>query len=109
MDISFSDDTLFDLCNRHRSAVRRFGVESAKKLSARLADIQAAARLSEVVAGKPHPLKVDRREQFSLRLHGGARLVLEADGAVVPRGVTGDIDWPNVTAVRVVYIGDYHD
>jgi hypothetical protein len=46
--------------------------------------------------------------QFSLALDGGRRLILESadPGAVLADGAT---DWPAVTSVNVIEIGDYHD
>ena len=69
----------------------------------------AAARLGDIPAGNPHPLRGDRVGQFALRLSGGDRLVFDAQDDPVPTTIDESIDWKNVTSIRVVFIGDYHD
>ena len=64
--------------------VKKFGMPCAKKLMARLADLQAAETLEDVVAGRPHPLERDRLGQFAVNLHGGVRLVFESADDPVP-------------------------
>ena len=109
MDIGFANRDLEKLCNNGRYANRKLGSMSARKLRSRLADIAAARNVTELVAGKPHPLTGNRTGDFSLRLHGGHRLVFTADHDPFPMKEDGGIDWRAVTVVRVVEIGDYHD
>lgn len=108
MIILFADDDLRQLCSTERLARRRLGAPNAKKLKARLADLQAVANVMKLVAGRPHPLKGDRAGQFALDLDGGCRLVFEPANETAT-GADGVIDWSKVTEVRVVEIGDYHD
>ena len=88
--------------------MQRLGKPGSKKLRGRLADLQAASCVGELVAGNPHPLKGDRRHQFSLDLDGGRRLVFEAADDPIPKTPEGAIDWSHVSKVRIVFIGDYH-
>lgn len=89
--------------------VKKFGMPCAKKLMARLADLQAAETLEDIVAGRPHPLERDRQGQFAVNLHGGVRLVFESDDDPVPIKDDGTIAWHEVTKICIVFIGDYHD
>ncbi len=109
MDILFANDDLETLCSSEREGKRRLGARSAKKLRTRLADLQAAAKVTDLVAGRPHPLKRDRLGQFSVDLDGGWRLVFESANDPVPRDTSGQVIWALVTAICIVYIGDYHD
>lgn len=109
MDIFFSDADLRRLCESGKEARKQLGAKGAKRLQRRLADLAAASRLEEVVAGRPHPLKGDRHGQFAFDLDGGRRLVLEPACDPVPESDDGSILWFKVTAVQVVFIGDYHD
>lgn len=109
MELAFANRSLETTCEDPRSAERQLGRASAKKLRSRLADLMAATRLDDVKTGYPHPLKGDRDGQFALRLSGGHRLVFEAADDPVPETAEGAIDWRNVTSIRIVYIGDYHD
>ena len=109
MKITFRDRKLRRLCEDHRSAQKKLGTDCARKLRTRLADLEAAGRVSELVAGKPHPLTHDRAGQFALELSGGWRLVFSPDHDPRPTTSDGGIDWSRVTIVRIEFIGDYHD
>lgn len=104
MRISFADKDLEALCSTQKLQQKKLGSPCATKLRTRLADLQAAARVSDLVAGRPHPLKGDRAGQFAVDLAGGSRLVFEPDPRIDP-----PVDWSTVTAVCIVFIGDYHD
>ena len=109
MNVDFEDDNLRDLCEHQATAERRLGKAGARRLRSRLADLQAAVCVSDLVAGHPHPLFGHRAGQFALDLDGGRRLVLEPDHDPVPKRDDGGTDWSRVTSVRIVFIGDYHD
>lgn len=109
MGINFKDRKLRQLCEHQTHAQREFGEPCARKLRARLDDLQAAACVTELIAGQPHPLRGKRAGQFALDLHRGARLVFEPNHNPIPRQEAGGIDWSCVTRIRIIYIGDYHD
>ena len=109
MQITFANRELEKLCNRTNYAIRKLGDKGARKLQSRLADIEAAHDVTELIAGSPHPLKGNREGDFSLRLHGAQRLVFRPEQSPIPRLKDQGIDWQNVTAVLIVEIGNYHD
>ncbi len=109
MDIDFASAKLRALCEEHARMVAAFGPPCAKKLQNRLADLEAAAFVTDLVAGRPHPLKYGSVGQFSVDLHGGVRLVFEPNHDPVPRNADKSIAWNQVSKVRIVFIGDYHD
>ena len=109
MEIMFANKDLKKICEEPSFANRKICTASVKKLQGRLADLMAAARLGDIPAGNPHPLKGNREGQFALRLSGGDRLVFDAQDDPVPTTIDESIDWKNVTSIRVVFIGDYHD
>jgi proteic killer suppression protein len=109
MEIAFRDKALKGLSENPKTAQRKLGTASARKLRTRLADLRAAGTVAELVAGRPHPLKGDRAGEFAIDLHGGHRLVFVQDHDPVPIREDGTVDWNSVTNVRVVFIGDYHD
>jgi proteic killer suppression protein len=109
VEIDFKDKKLRELCEQERVAERKLGAVCARKLRSRLADLQAANCVIDLVAGRPHPLDGDRAGQFAVDLEGGRRLVFEPDRNPVPMRDDGGIDWSRVTRVRIVYLGDYHD
>lgn len=109
MEITFQTAKIEKLCKDPTYATRRLGKNNAIKLQRRLDDILAAEKVSDIVAGKPHPLGRDRRGQLSISLVGGTRLVIKPNHDPIPRKSDGSIDWAAVTAATVCYIGDYHD
>lgn len=109
MKIDFRDKRLRALCEEQRVAVRELGADSAKKLRARLSDLDAATRVTDLVAGRPHPLKFDRAGQFAVDLAGGWRLVFAPDHDPLPLHADGSVDWSQVSSVIIESIEDYHD
>ena len=87
---------------------RELGKAVARKLMARLADIDAAENLSQVRVGHPHLLKGDMRGRISIKLDKKKRLVMEIADEPLPVLNDGGLDLAEVRTVRVVFIGDYH-
>lgn len=108
VDIYFASRKLEKLCSDNREAVKVLGADSARKLRARLADLQAADTVSELVAGRPHPLTGNRARQFALDLAGGQRLVFQPKRVGAAKAPATP-DWKRITAVEILFIGDYHD
>ena len=108
MEIQYKDKKLKELCERQAVADKKLGAVCARKLRNRLSDLETVARVTELVAGNPHPLKGDRAGQFSLDLAGGWRLVFAPAHEPCPAHPGGGIDWSQVTIVCIEYIGDYH-
>lgn len=109
MHILYKDNKLRELCEKRAVAEKKLGAANAKKLRIRLLALEAASRVSELVAGNPHPLKGDRAGQFALDLAGGWRLVFAPAHDPCPEHAHGGIDWSQVTLICIEYIGDYHD
>ena len=109
MEITFTDEKLRQLCERPQLARKKLGAPCARKLQTRLADIDAASSVKELIAGRPHPLQGDRDGQFAVDLAGGKRLVFKPGNKPVPRREDGGIDWAKVTQVCICFVGDYHD
>jgi len=83
--------------------------DSAKKLRNRLADLEAARNVCELLAGRPHPYRGQAEKRFSLDLAGGQRLLFIPTKDPPPTKGDGRIDWCTVTAVAIVFLGDNHD
>ena len=109
MKILFGNKKVRELCEQRRVAERKLGALCARKLRARLSDIEASSRVTDLVAGNPHPLKGNRHGQFALDLSGGWRLVFSAANDPCPIKDDGGINWAQVTIVSIEFIGDYHD
>ncbi len=108
MVIFYGSEELRKICQEARKAVLALGSAGAKKLHARLSDLDAAARVTDLRAGGPHPLTRDLAGHFAVGLDGGRRMVFCPEHDPVPTRTDGTIDWSCVTAVRITFIGDYH-
>jgi proteic killer suppression protein len=109
LEIRFRDKKIRQLCEEQAAAEKKLGAACAHKLRIRMNALEAASRVTELVAGNPHPLKGDRAGQFALDLAGGWRLVFAPANDPCPHHAAGGIDWSQVTIVSIEYIGDYHD
>ena len=101
---------LKELCESERALQLVHGETCARKVSGRLQDLEAAASLEDMrsLPGACHELSGDRAGQLAIRVGGGKRLILEPASIPAPAKPDGGLDWPEVSAVRVVAIHDYH-
>jgi proteic killer suppression protein len=111
VDILFASRQLETLCNDDRKATRKWGKAQADLLGRRLDDLRAAPCLQHLrgAPGDPHELKGDRGGQLAMNLRGGDRLIFEPANDPTPTKPDGGLDWSQVTAIRIVEVGDYHD
>jgi len=111
VDILFKSKGLRELCHDDALATRTLGHPSARKLRTRLDDLSSLPHLglAHRLPGRFHSLSRDREGQFALDLHGGCRLAFEPAEHPRPSLPDASLDLSRVTAIRVVYIGNYHD
>ncbi len=88
-------------------AMRKLGAQNAKQLYKRLPELDAAANVSELVAGDPHEYSGDRKGIYSLDLARGGRLLFRSGHKKTPRTSAGNIDWKRVTQVVIIHIGGH--
>lgn len=109
MKIGYKNKKLRELCEKQAVAQKKLGTACAKKLMLRLQALEAAERVTDLVAGNPHPLTGNRAGEFALDLSGGWRLTFVPAHDPCPTKPDGGIDWSQVTIVTIEFIGDYHD
>jgi len=109
MKLSYEDEDIESLCKTSKIATKKLGAESAKKLQRRIAELHAATAVTELVAGRPHPLEYDRAGQFAVDLHKGHRLIFKSTRQPAPSKPDGSIDWSKVTEITIIEAEDYHD
>lgn len=109
MEIRFKDKKIRRLCEVQAAAEKKLGAACARKLRIRMTELEAATRVTDLVAGNPHPLTGNRAGQLALDLAGGWRLTIAPANEPSSHRADGGIDWSQVTIVTIEYIGDYHD
>ncbi len=109
--IRFKTKKLEKLANSGRTAVKVLGALSAKKLRARLDDMDSAEFLEDFrwLPGRCHELTGNLKGSLALDLHGGRRIVFEPDHDPVPTKEDTGLDWTQVTAILITEMTDYHD
>jgi proteic killer suppression protein len=97
-------------CMNSASARQREFGDLANVIGRRLDDLAAIQNLNEAHAlpGRFEALSSERKGQFSLRLTGNMRMILEPANEPIPTKEDGGIDLSKVTAICVTEIGDYH-
>lgn len=110
MELSFANSKLQKQCESDRALTRVHGKPGARRIKARLADLFAAASLEEMrsLPGRCHELSGDRQGQLAIELPDGKRLIFEPAADPAPPKQDAGLDWPAVTAIRVIEITDYH-
>ena len=103
MELAFSTKALRAVCESEERAVRELGVDLASILKRRLADLRAAGNATDLVAGNPRPAP-HSKEELMLDLSDGLTVFLAANHAAIPRRRSGDIDWSNVSRLKLLRI-----
>jgi len=111
LQISFAKRRLRKTCEEQRALRKEHGVACAKRIAARIADLEAASCLEvfQNLPGGCHELDGDRDGQLALKLPDGKRLVIRPTEDPPPAKEDGGLDWAAVEAIEVVDIVDYHD
>lgn len=78
----------------------------AEKLTNRLADLDAAATIYDLVVQKPIKLVGAQKGQLSLELTEGVQLVFSANHNAVPLRRNGTINWRKVARIKIMRIGN---
>jgi len=103
LELAFSTKALRAVCESEERAQSELGVDLASILKRRLADLRAAANVTDLVAGNPRPAPQSKKE-LMLDLADGFAVFLTANHAANPRRRSGDIDWSKVSRVRLLRI-----
>ena len=111
MEIYFKTRKLKKSCSSERAMRKDFGVRLAKKIAARLHELQTAEFLNEISRVPParcHELSGDRKGQLSVDLQHPYRLIFIPANDPIPIKKDGGLDWENVDEVEIVEIVDPH-
>jgi toxin HigB-1 len=111
VEVGFATERLKKICESRAERTRRFGDVAASKLKTRLDDLAAAANLEDMrhLPGHWEELTGDRKGQFSCRLAGGLRLIVQPTKQPPPVKPDGGLDWRAIDGATVINVQDYHD
>lgn len=110
MDINFKSNKLKKQLSNASEIKRHFGT-NAKKISSRLADIEAADNLEiliQIPAANCHPLTGNMRGRWAVNVSPNYRLIFEIMNHPIPIIRNNEIDLKLVDSIRILKIEDYH-
>lgn len=101
MEIKFDNSSIEKLCSSYEKAFKKLGKKNADKLFMRIATLEAAETLADVInmPGKFHQLSGDRAGMWACSLDGGLRLIFKPEG---------DHPTNQVICVIIIETVDYH-
>lgn len=103
MHLAFESKELRAICESHVEAIAQLG-EDAAGLQRRLADLEAATSVADLVAGQPEFVNLPEGERTVVHFSNGRRLLLAANHVKIPVKPDGHINWGKVMRVRLVRI-----
>jgi proteic killer suppression protein len=102
--LAFAQKDLRRLCESEVAAQRMLGSKVAAGLERRLADLEAATHVRELIAGAPRELDGACRGQIAVELGDGHVMVLSANHQPMPSLASGGVDWSRVNRVKILRI-----
>jgi plasmid maintenance system killer protein len=112
MEISFKTNRLKKDLDSKNGVEKKYG-SRARYIMRRMAVLHNANNLSDVPRLPPekcHQLTNDRDEQFAVTIKDQWRIVFIPDHDPIPRKEDNEgIDLSNVTKIKIIWIGDYHE
>ncbi len=104
MEIAFDSRQIRHICEDASEATLTLGANVAGTLRDRLADLEAATSVSDILIGKPRALQCGADEFMVVDLCDGYSLVFAANHNIKPTGENGRILWPQVTRIKILQI-----
>lgn len=101
MKFAFEDKKIRTFCEDADKANAEFGHAVAQNLQSRLADLDAATTIKDVMTGQPEKIKDSLN--YKVDLGDGFRLVFCCNH-INPPLLNGKIDWEQVTYIRLLQI-----
>lgn len=101
LQLAFETKHLRTLCESSADAIRELGQDVARHLMERLADLDSAVTISDVLLGRP---RASDRGDLVIDLVCGYRLQCRANHPNNPQTTTGGIDWNKVSRIKIVGI-----
>ena len=105
MEIAFAEKHLRKMCENQSYASQKLGTSVAGKLQARLADLEAAVTVDDLIVGAPQKLSGELEGQIKIELSEDRVMILCANEDPLPRKKSGVINWKFVTRLKLLHVG----
>jgi len=112
MDIIFKTKRLEKELNSSKRLIKKYGSKTTRFIMRRMKVLAAANSLADVPHQPPercHQLSGGRDEQFAVVIRDQWRLIFVPNHETIPRKRAGGIELSQITAIEIIWIGDYHE
>ena len=109
MEIAFESQSLRLTCEDLTTAKFALGDMVAEALQHRLADLQAAVSINDLIVGNCRIVGMGDAQRVYMDLPKDHHMVLAANHPRKPLTPQGDLDWMSVTRIKIIFIGGDHD
>jgi len=103
LDLSFENKEIRKICEDEDIATLRYGSAVAKELQKRLADIDAAKSVNDLIVGQPGEVFKKVYSNYKIDLCDGYRLIFCANPVYIPL-LEDKINWPLVRRIKILQI-----
>jgi len=104
LQLAFETKSLRDICENEAQAKVKLGETVAETLKHRLADLQAATSVKDLVAGRPRTMSGSAEKTMLVDLRDGYNLVFTANHPNNPVKQDKTVDWERVSRVKIMSI-----
>jgi hypothetical protein len=105
--LAFASKPLRETCEIEAHAKRRLSSKAADSLKHRLADLEAAASVEDLIVGSPRKRKAS--DTYIVNLADGFCLEFAANHIKNPIHGEGKVDWGKVSRIQILSIGKCND
>ena len=107
MILSFASKSLREICEDEEPATRQLAKNVTRSLRHRLADLEAAGSVRDLIAG--YPRKRKSSDNYQVTLADDVCLEFAANHVRNPVDKNEEVDWSRVNRIQIVRIGKCHD
>jgi hypothetical protein len=105
--LSFASKSLREICEDEKHATRQLTKKVTRSLRHRLADLEAAGSVRDLIAGNPRKRKSSGNYQVTLA--DSFCLEFAANHVKKPLDKNEEVDWKRVNRIQIVRIGKCHE
>lgn len=108
MNLAFATLTIRAVCECQATAEKQYGFAVARQLRSRLADLREVENILELPVGLQRGILGTPSDVCSIDLTDGYTLLVRANHANLPISKSGEIDWLEVSRVKIIRIEGSH-
>jgi len=101
--VSFANIEIRRICEDEHYAISILGQQATIFLLSRLADLEAANNIGEIIVGKPGEIELDKERCYKIDLINDIKLIICNNDLSAELG----FDWKNIRRVKIIKIDSY--